>query len=451
MKGILMEKQQIGMEVNRLLHFIEQSPTAYQTTHTLQSTLAEQGYTELCEHDSWKLASGGKYYVTRNGSSIIAFRIPAQPKAIKGYQIMATHGDSPSFKLKPAFERSAAGGCVQWNVEKYGGMICSSWMDRPLSVAGRVVVSDTSGIRVIPVHMRRDMALIPNVAIHMDRSVNERKRFDPQIDMLPLAALGEAGHSFMSAIAAEANVDEENILGHDLFLYVRDSGTCWGMNREFISAPRLDDLMCTYAALQSFLDSSHPETVTMLAVFDHEEVGSSSRQGAASSLLRDVITRIDAAVSGGDHESLCRHLANSCIVSADNAHAVHPNHPEYADAQNRPVMGGGVVVKYNAAQRYATDALSAAVFERICAEANVKTQRFANRSDIMGGSTLGNIVVADLPCLTVDIGLAQLAMHSAYETASTEDLRNLIEAGKAFYRSSITALGDGTYHIGAAK
>ena len=429
-----------------LFRFIEDSPTAYGTVDTLKKVLLEHGFTELFEHRPWQLEAENGYFVTRNGSSIIAFRTPAQTAALRGYQIIATHSDSPSFKLKPIFEKRAEGGCVQWNVEKYGGMICSSWLDRPLSVAGRVVVEDASGIRTVPVHLRRDVALIPNVAIHMDRSVNEGKSFNPQVDMLPLAGLNGKGAPLLSQIAAELGVDEKSIVSHDLFLYVRDSGKCWGLGNEFLSAPRLDDLMCTYAALEGFLDGSHPNVIPVLAVFDNEEIGSSSRQGAASSLLRDTLSHVDRVWMGTEDSFGC-HLASSCLVSADNAHAVHPNHPEYADAQNRPVMGGGVVIKTNAAQRYATDAISEAIFKRVCARAGVATQSFANRSDMAGGSTLGNIAVSDLPCLTVDIGLAQLAMHSAYETASAEDLVSMIHAARAFYDTSIEAQSDGDYRV----
>ena len=430
-----------------LLRFIEDCPTAYGTVDTIKKMLIERGFTELLEHRPWQLGAEQGYFVTRNGSSIIAFRTPAEPTAVRGYQIIATHGDSPSFKLKPVFEKRGEGGCVQWNVEKYGGVICSSWMDRPLSVAGRVVVSDGNGIRTLPVHLRRDVALIPNVAIHMDRSVNDGKKFNPQVDMLPLAGLEDKGEPLMTQIAAELGIDEGSIVSHDLYLYVRDAGKCWGLGDEFVSAPRLDDLMCTYAALQGFLGDAHPSVVPVLAVFDNEEIGNSSRQGAASSLLRDTLTRIDRALSSGEEAMLSRRLASSCLVSADNAHAVHPNHPEYADVQNRPVMGGGIVIKTNAAQRYATDAISEAVFRQICADAGVTTQSFANRSDMAGGSTLGNTAVSDLPCLTVDIGLAQLAMHSAYETASAEDLVSMIVAMRAFYRTSVVAESDGEYRV----
>ena len=435
--------------MQELISFIASCPTAYQTVETLSGILTEQGFVRLEEQNEWKLKSGEKYFVTRNGSSILAFCLPRELDRIRGYHIVATHGDAPSLKLKPVFEQKAEGCATQWNVERYGGAILSSWMDRPLSVAGRVAVKTEDGVRLCPVHLDRDVALIPNVAIHMNRKVNEGVPINVQVDMLPLSGLGLPDSALMRTIAALLNVEETDIISHDLFLYVRNEGRVWGMNNEFISAPRLDDLMCTYAALKGFLSPSHPRTVPVLAVFDNEEIGSSSRQGAASSLLRDTLTRVDACFAAYDTSAggLQRRLSGSCLISADNAHAVHPNHPEYADKQNRPVINGGVVIKHNAEQRYATDAISGAIFARICDRAGVPTQVFANRSDMRGGSTLGNIAVSDVPCLTVDIGLAQLAMHSAYETAGVQDFDSLCAACRAFYASSLIADSDRSFRI----
>ena len=434
---------------NALLDFIQDSPTAYQAVEALGRILKEHGYTQLQEQDEWVLAPKGAYFVTRNGSSLIAFRLPERPEEVVGYHIAATHADAPCFKLKPIFEQEAAGGCVRWNVEKYGGAIHSSWMDRPLSVAGRVAVSDESGIRMRPVHLKQDMAVIPNVAIHMNRKINEGVPLDPQVDMLPLAGIQGEGEGLLSAVAQELGIRSESIVSHDLFLYARERGSVWGASGEMISAPRLDDLMCTYAALQGFLGTSHPHTLPVLAVFDNEEIGSETRQGAASSFLRDTITRVDESLSKNDSDTqgLYRRIAASMLVSADNAHAVHPNHPEYADKQNAPVVNGGVVIKYNAAQNYATDALSAALFCRMCEDAGVKTQPYTNRSDLRGGSTLGHIAVSDLACMTLDIGLAQLAMHSAYETAGVRDLDSLCRAFGSFYGCSLTPLADGSVRI----
>lgn len=429
-----------------LFDFIGRCPTAYQTTVTLKQILAENGFVELEEGDAWNLVAGGKYFTTRNQSSLIAFVMPADFEKTTGYQVIATHGDSPSFKLKAEFEQSAAK-CAKWNVERYGGMICSSWMDRPLSVAGRAVVADESGIRSLSVHLTEDIALIPNVAIHMDRTANDGKKYNMQVDMLPLVGAADSEAHLLDRVAAQLGCDKAAIVSHDLFLYVRDEGRLWGLQNEFISAPRLDDLMCTFGALKGFLGGAHESVVPVLAVFDNEEIGSSSRQGAGSSLLGDILSRVDEAVGVTDEDTqgMYRRFMSSCILSADNAHAQHPNHPEYADAQNAPHMNEGIVIKHQSEQRYATDAISGAIFARICNAAGVPTQTYLNRSDIRGGSTLGNIVVSQIPMLTLDIGLAQLAMHSAYETAGVKDLLYMVNAAKAFYRTAIHS-GEQSYY-----
>ena len=431
-----------------LFDFIRRCPTAYQTTATLSSIFEENGFTKLEEGEGWNLAAGGRYFVTRNQSSLIAFVLPADLEKTTGYQIIATHGDSPSFKLKAEFEQSTAK-CAKWNVERYGGMLCSSWMDRPLSVAGRAVVADENGIRSLPVHLTEDIALIPNVAIHMDRTANDGKKYNMQVDMLPLVGTADSEAHLLDKVAEQLGCDKEAIVSHDLFLYVRDEGRLWGLENEFISAPRLDDLMCTFGALKGFLGGAHESVVPVLAVFDNEEIGSSSRQGAGSSLLGDILSRVDEAIAATDVDTqgLYRRFMSSCILSADNAHAQHPNHPEYADAQNAPHMNEGIVVKHQSEQRYATDAISGAIFKRICERALVPTQTYLNRSDIRGGSTLGNIVVSQIPMLTLDIGLAQLAMHSAYETAGAQDVLHMINASRAFYHTTIKAGENSLYDI----
>ncbi len=438
--------QDTATNAKALFEFIEHCPTAYQTVTTVASILQDHGFTMLQESATWDLQAGGRYMITRNQSSILAFVLPAQLSDMTGYQIIATHGDSPAFKLKSDFEQKTPHG-IRWNVERYGGMICSSWMDRPLSIAGRIVVAEEGRVCSLPVDLAADVALIPNVAIHMNRNVNEGVPVNVQVDMLPLCGIRETEEDLLDRLAKTVGFDADAIISHDLFLYIRDSGKLWGMDGELISAPRLDDLMCTYGALQGFLGGAHANVVPMLAVFDNEEVGSTSRQGAASSMLSDVLARIDSVFA---QDSLACRLSSSCLVSADNAHAKHPNHPEYSDAQNAPLMGGGVVIKHQAEQRYATDAVSAALFGEICRRAGVPTQKYHNRSDLRGGSTLGNLVVSQIPFLTVDIGMAQLAMHSAYETAGVEDIGHLIRAADAFYHTAIRTRADGQYEIDPA-
>lgn len=420
-----------------LLSFIAASPTAFHACRNLAERLAGEGYTELREQDAWALQQGGRYFVRRNGSALIAFRIPRG--GVKGFLMMAAHADSPSFKIKEHAAVPTAGMYTRLNVEKYGGMLCASWMDRPLSVAGRAAVRQDGRIVMKLVNIQRDLLLIPHVAIHMDRSVNDGKKFDPNTDMLPLFGDSEAAGDFDRLIAESLGIKQENVLATDLFLYPRTPGSIWGARGEYLSSPRLDDLQCVFGCTEGFLQAEEGENVPVLCVFDNEEVGSGTKQGAGSSFLQDVLAR--AAESCGAELRRC--LAGSFLVSADNAHALHPNHPEYADRNDRPEMNKGIVVKYNANQRYTTDAVSAAAFTELCRKAGVPTQRFTNRADLPGGSTLGNISTAHVSVDSVDIGLAQLAMHSAYETAGTKDTEYLIRAARAYYASSFARCEDG--------
>ncbi len=413
----------------KLLSFLAASPTAFHACRNLADRLDGEGYTELQEQEDWNILPGGRYYVRRNGSALIAFRIPEG--GVRGFLMMAAHADSPSFKIKEHAAVPTAGMYTRLNVEKYGGMLCASWMDRPLSVAGRVAVRTEDGIVMKLVNVERDLLLIPHVAIHMDRSANDGKKFDPNTDMLPLFGDGDAAEKFDALIAETAGVKQEDVLATDLFLYPRMAGTVWGAAEEYLSSPRLDDLQCVFGCTEGFLRAKTGESVPVLCVFDNEEVGSGTKQGADSSFLEDVLSRI----AEGAGVNLRRCLARSFLVSADNAHAVHPNHPEYADRNDRPEMNKGIVVKYNANQRYTTDAVSAAAFTELCRRAGVPTQRFTNRADLPGGSTLGNISTAHVSVDSVDIGLAQLAMHSSYETAGARDTEYLIRAAEAFYQS----------------
>lgn len=421
-----------------LFDFIAACPSALHTAESVAKRLAAQGYTELFESEQWRLKPGGKYFTRRGGSAIIAFRAPAGE--IKGYMIMAAHGDSPAFKIKESAE-TENDGYRRLCVEKYGGMLCSTWLDRPLSLAGRVLVRGGKGLVSRLVNIDRDLLLIPNVAIHMDRGANDGKKYDVNVDMLPLLGQAARGAGLKALVAAELGVAEEDIVSKELTVYCRSEGRVWGAENEYISAPRLDDLQCVFGCMEGFLQAQQGQSAPVLCVFDNEEVGSGTKQGADSDFLSAVLRRIWAGL-GLEEGGYLPALAESFMVSADNAHAVHPNHPEYADRNDRPKMNGGIVIKYNANQKYTTDGVSAAVFGEICRRAGVKTQRFTNRPDLAGGSTLGNISSAHVSIDTVDIGLAQLAMHSAYETAGAEDTEALIRAAAAFFSSGLRRRGN---------
>lgn len=433
-------------EVNKaLLQFLDHSPNAFYAVANMQKELEDAGFTRLYEGCPWTLSEGHGYYVTRNDSAIIAFRIPEGE--YQGFQIMASHCDSPVFKIKTNAEIVVDNSYVKLNVEKYGGMLCAPWLDRPLSVAGRVIVQTEEGIATKLVNVDRDLLIIPNVAIHMNRQVNDGYAFNAQVDMLPLfCEQGEEKNQFMQLIADEAGVQVEDILDTDLFLYDRMKGTTLGLHGEFIASGRLDDLQCAFASLKGFLAAELKQSIAVHCVYDNEEVGSGTKQGAASTFLKDTLQRISRAM-GRSEEQYLMSIASSFMVSADNAHAVHPNHAEKADPTNRPYMNRGIVIKYSANQKYTTDGVSGAVMRAICKKAEVPYQTFTNRSDMLGGSTLGNISQAQVALNTVDIGLPQLAMHSPYETAGARDTAYLIEAARVLFSSSFEGNGDGNYRL----
>ncbi len=416
-------------EINRLFEFINDSPTAYHAVATAEKMLKADGYTRLFEGDKWSLADGGKYYVVRNGSSLIAFRATENAR---GFMIAASHTDSPSFRVKLSGEK--CGAYSRLDVEKYGGMIYYSWLDRPLSVAGRVVVSTENGVECRLVNLDTDLCSIPSLAIHLNRGVNDGLSLNPATDMLPLYSLGAGG--LAEKIAAAANTAPDKILSHDLFLYNREGGITFGAEGELILCPRLDDLESVYASLRGFLTADNTASVPVFAIFDNEEVGSETKQGAASTFLYDTLNRI----AGEDYLTM---LASSMMLSIDNAHALHPNRPEMSDRENAPVLGGGIVVKFNANQRYATDALSHGIFLELCHRAGIKVQRYYNRADLPGGSTLGSISNTRVSVPTVDIGFPQLAMHSATETAAVSDLEPMIAATRVFFSTALTATENG--------
>ena len=445
----------------RLLDFIRSSPSCYHAIDNIRRKLIEKGYIELSEGEDWSVEVGGKYFVTRNSSSIIAFRIPE--RVVGGFMVVASHSDSPTFRVKPNPELSGPENYVRLNTERYGGMILDSWFDRPLSVAGRIMVRENGRIVEKLVSVDDDLLIIPHVAIHMLKS-NDGIVYNPAQDLVPLFGLAGPDEkpqgSLMKIVAEAAGVDPDNILSHDLFLVNRQSQSVWGRSKEFISSPKLDDLQCTFSAFEAFTDSESGKltnsghSIPVMFVADNEEVGSATMQGAGSTFLADTLLRVTSALevcgakcdcfgayctnsAGNSIAAYRRMLASSMLLSADNAHAVHPNHPELADPTHRPRLNGGVVIKYNAAQLYTTDSYSSAIFLEMCKKVGVPTQMFCNRSDIRGGSTLGSISNTKVPLHAVDIGVAQLAMHSSYETCGAFDTGHMINAMKEFFSSSL--------------
>ena len=414
----------------KLLDFIKKSPTAFQAVGEMQKRLTENGFEELSEKEYWKLVPGGKYLVTRNHSALIAFCIPE--KESRAFHIMASHSDSPSFKIKENPEIKADNSYVKLNVEKYGGMLMAPWFDRPLSVAGRVVIRSNDGLEEKMVNIERDLVMIPNLAIHMNREANNGVAYNPQKDLLPLFAAENTDRTLLELIADQAGIEKKDIISYDLFLYNRMPGTIWGADNEFVSSARLDDLQCAFASMEGMLRAENKTSIAVHCVMDNEEVGSGTRQGAASTFLKDTLLRINMGL-GRTYEEYLMTLAGSFMVSADNAHALHPNYADKTDPTNHPVLNKGIVIKFNANQKYCTDAVSAAEFKELCAKADVPYQIFVNRSDIAGGSTLGNISNTQVPMNTVDIGLPQLAMHSPYETAGVKDTEYLVRAATELF------------------
>jgi len=414
----------------KLLDFIEKSPTAFQAVDEMQKRLTENGFEVLSEKEYWKLIPGGKYLVTRNNSALIAFCIPEKESRV--FHIMASHSDSPSFKIKENPEIKVDNSYVKLNVEKYGGMLMAPWFDRPLSVAGRVIIRRNGGLKEKLINIKRDLVMIPNLAIHMNREANNGVSYNPQKDLQPLFAVGNTDRTLLEIIAEQTGVKKEDIISHDLFLYNRMPGTIWGADKEFVSSARLDDLQCAFASMEGLLRAQNHESIAVHCVMDNEEVGSGTKQGAASTFLKDTLLRINMGL-GRTYEEYLMTLAGSFMVSADNAHALHPNYTDKTDPTNHPALNKGIVIKFNANQKYCTDAVSAAIFKELCTKAGVPYQTFVNRSDIAGGSTLGNISNTQVPMNTVDIGLPQLAMHSPYETAGVKDTEYLVRAAEELF------------------
>ena len=429
--------------VQGLFEFIEKSPSQFHVVANERARFLEAGFEELSEAKEWKLELGKNYFVTRNGSSILAFRMPQQ--AYKSFMIMASHSDSPSFRIKEMPEMKE-GHYVKLNTEKYGGMLMAPWFDRPLSIAGRAIVKTGNGIETKLVDLDKDLCMLPSVAIHMNREANDGFKYNAQKDMLPLISMDE-DFCLKKLVAATLDITADDIVGSDLFLYNREPGKVWGAADEFISIRRLDDLQCSYSSMMGLINANNSENAVQIHVtFDNEEVGSGTKQGADSTFLYDTLVRINEAM-GGNNSTLLTAIANSFMVSADNAHAIHPNNPEKSDPTNKVFMNEGIVIKFNANQKYMTDGLSFGIFTEICNAAHVPYQTFVNRSDMAGGSTLGNISNAHVSINGVDIGLAQLAMHSPYETAGTKDTEYLLKVATKFYESVLENVSGCDYII----
>ncbi|NBJ93426.1 M18 family aminopeptidase [Parablautia muri] len=423
--------EKVNLEwAEKCLAFIDKSVSCYHAVEQVEKRLSENGFVQLDERSLWEVVPGGSYYVKRGDSSLAAFQIP--DLSLKGFHITASHSDSPCFKIKTNPEMMLENKYLKLNVEGYGGMIQSTWFDRCLSVAGRVVCTGENGLQTVTVNVDEDLLVIPNLAIHMNRSINKGVELNIQTDLLPLMGGPGAKGKLKEKLAFLAGVEEDEILGSDLFLYVREKGKIAGAEKEWMISPRLDDLECVFASVEALLLAEPKEYCNMCVIFNHEEVGSHTKEGAASTFLRDTLERIGESL-GKTRSDYLRFLADSFMISADNAHALHPNHPEKADPENRPLLNGGIVIKHHGGQRYTTDGVSEAVMKSLCREAQVPCQDYHNRSDIEGGSTLGNVLAGQVSVLSADIGLAQLAMHSAVETAGSGDVEYLIRVLKRFY------------------
>lgn len=426
------------MEILRdLMNFLDSSVTMFHAINECEKVLKDSGYIYLPENEKWNIRAG-KYYTKRNSSSLIAFDIA---NGDYHFQISAAHSDSPTFKLKdrPIIESN---GYLKLNVEAYGGMIDATWLDKPLTLAGRVMVDTGCGIETRLLYIDKDLLIIPNVPIHFNREINKGFAFNNQVDMLPVFSAGNLSEAdFDKMLAKELGVKPEAILAKDLYLVNRQKATVIGYDNELISSGRLDDLECVYTSLLGFIEANNNNHINVFAVFDNEEVGSVTKQGAMSTFLVSTLNRINKALGKSD-EDYYRAIAKSMLISCDNAHAIHPNHPELFDVKNRPVLNKGIAIKESANQKYTTDAFSRAVLKKILAKNNIPYQTFANRSDIIGGSTLGNLSNTAVSMNAVDIGLPQLAMHSAYETAGAKDVEYAIEALRAFFETNIDIKDD---------
>ena len=425
--------------IDRLLTFLDASPVNFLAVKNIVDKLEDAGF--KCIDPTLPIGNikpGDKIYVTKNDSSVYAFHIGNKSLAEEGFNMICAHCDSPTFRIKPNAEITGDGNIVKLNTEVYGGPILSTWFDRPLTIAGRVIVksNDVMSPKTMLLHIKRPLLQISNLAIHFNRQVNDGVKLSRQKDMLPIFGIVkdqlEKGNMLINLICEELKINKKDILDFDLYLADATPACTFGIHNEFISSGRLDDLSMCYAGLEALIASPCSDKTKVLAIFDNEETGSQTKQGAGSPFLASIIKRI-AMAQGGNEESFWQAVERAFMISADNAHAWHPNYSEKYDPTNHPVLGGGPVIKFNAAQKYASDAVSAAIFASICNEAKVPCQRFVNHSDVAGGSTLGNILAASIPLRGVDMGNAILAMHSCRETGSTADHIYTVKAFTQFY------------------
>ncbi len=426
--------------IKRLLSFLDASPVNFLAVKNLSAELEKNGFRRINPQEPLgKMEAGDKYYVTKNDSSIYAFHIGKKTLADAGFHMICAHCDSPTFRIKPNAEMDCEGGIVKLNTEVYGGPIMSTWFDRPLTLAGRVIVKGEDAMKpqTLLLHIKRPLLQISNLAIHFNRQVNDGVKLSRQKDVLPILGIIndelEKGNLLMNVITEELNINKKDILDFDLYLADATPACTFGAHNEFISSGRLDDLSMCWAGLEAMIASDTTDTTQVLALFDNEETGSQTKQGAGSPFLSYMLKRIALAQSGTE-EAYYQAVERAFMVSADNAHAWHPNYNEKYDPTNHPMLGGGPVIKFNAAQKYASDAVSAAIFANICEEAGVPCQRFVNHSDVAGGSTLGNILASSIPLKGVDMGNAILAMHSCRETGSVIDHEYTVKAFTKFYQ-----------------
>ena len=426
--------------IKRLLSFLDASPVNFWAVKNIAEELQKNGFRHVNPQEPLgKVEAGDKFFVTKNDSSIYAFQIGRKPLADAGFHMVCAHCDSPTFRIKPNAEMTCEGGIVKLNTEVYGGPIMSTWFDRPLTLAGRVIVKgeDAMHPQTLLLHIKRPLLQISNLAIHFNRQVNDGVKLSRQKDVLPILGIIngelEQGNLLMNVITAELNIRQKDILDFDLYLADATPACTFGVHDEFISSGRLDDLSMCWAGVEAMIASAPTDTTQVLALFDNEETGSQTKQGAGSPFLSYMLKRIALSQSGTE-EAYYQAVERAFMVSADNAHAWHPNYGEKYDPTNHPMLGGGPVIKFNAAQKYASDAASAAVFANICEQAGVPCQRFVNHSDVAGGSTLGNILASSIPLQGVDMGNAILAMHSCRETGSVIDHEYTVKAFTEFYK-----------------